>query len=443
VSATAELQQRFDAALMGNYGLPPVALVRGSGCVVWDADGKEYLDLVGGIAVSALGHAHPAIVSAVSRQVATLAHTSNLYLHEPGIRLAERLLALLCADGRVFFCNSGAEANEAAIKLVRKAAGPDRQQVVAADGSFHGRTMGALALTGKAAIRDPFAPFGIDVRFVPYGDPGALREAVTKATAAVFLEPTQGEGGVVPPPDGYLAAARSACDETGAVLVLDEVQSGIGRTGAWFAHQREGVLPDVMTLAKGLGGGLPIGACIGLGRYGRTLTQGEHGSTFGGNPVACAAALAVLDTIDSEGLLDHAVKMGHRLARGIEAIDDPLVAGVRERGLWLGIRLSEPAAADVVTAAADPGFLVNAVQPDVIRLAPPLIISAAEADAFLAALPAILGAAAAAPSSRGDHAISRSYAPGHGGWSPRSPVHNSAKLHDHREGRGGGGGEVS
>jgi acetylornithine/N-succinyldiaminopimelate aminotransferase len=387
---TASLQERFDKALMGNYGLPPIALVRGEGCTVWDADGRAYLDLIAGIAVSALGHAHPAVVAAVTRQVATLAHASNLFLHEPEIRLAERLLALLGSEGRVFFCNSGAEANEAAIKLVRKHAAPRRREVVAAEGSFHGRTMGALALTGKPSIRDRFAPFGVDVRFVPYGDADALGTAVTGATAAVFLEPTLGEGGVVPPPDGYLTAARQVCDDTGAVLVVDEVQSGVGRTGAWFAHQREHVLPDVITLAKGLGGGLPIGACIGLGRFGATLTRGDHGSTFGGNPVACAAALAVLDTIESEGLLDHALKMGQRLAEGLRALRHPLVTGIRERGLWLGLQLSRPVADHVVTQARVAGFLVNAVQPDVIRLAPPLVIGSDEVDAFLAAFPGVL-----------------------------------------------------
>jgi acetylornithine/N-succinyldiaminopimelate aminotransferase len=392
-TATVHLQERFDAALMSNYGLPPVALVSGAGCQVWDADGNTYLDLIAGIAVSALGHAHPAIVAAVTRQVSMLAHASNLFLHEPEIQLAERLLALLGADGRVFFCNSGAEANEAAIKLVRKSASPQRREVVAAEGSFHGRTMGALALTGKPSIRDKFAPFGIDVRFVPYGDAGALRAAVTGDTAAVFLEPTLGEAGIVPPPDGYLAAARAACDETGAVFVVDEVQSGIGRTGAWFAHQRDGVLPDVITLAKGLGGGLPIGACIGLGRFGNVLGKGEHGSTFGGNPVSCAAALAVLDTIESEGLLDHAYRMGQRLADGIRAVRHPLLTEVRERGLWLGLQLSGPVADGAVTQARLAGFLVNAVQPDVIRLAPPLIISPDEVDTFLAALPGILRAA--------------------------------------------------
>jgi acetylornithine/N-succinyldiaminopimelate aminotransferase len=389
VSVTEQLQARYLAALMPNYGLPPVALVRGEGCRVWDADGREYTDLLAGIAVSALGHAHPALIEAVTRQVASIAHTSNLALHEGEIVLAERLLALLGADGRVFFANSGAEANEAAIKLVRRRQGPSRPVLVAAEGSFHGRTMGALAITGKSSIREPFGPFGLDVRFVPFGDADALRSAVGPDCAAVFLEPCLGEGGVVPAPDGYLRAAREACDEAGALLVLDEIQSGIGRTGAWFAHQREQVVPDVLTLAKGLGGGLPIGACIGLGDCGTVLVKGDHGSTFGGNPVACAAALAVLDTIDRDGLLGQAERVGRELAAGITAPAHPLVTGVRGRGLWLAITLAAVAAADVESACLQAGYLVNAVQPDAIRLAPPLILTAAEAAAFTADLPAI------------------------------------------------------
>ena len=390
MSVTEQLQARYLAALMPNYGLPPVALVRGEGCRVWDADGREYTDLLAGIAVSALGHAHPALIEAVTRQVASIAHTSNLALHEGEIVLAERLLALLGADGRVFFANSGAEANEAAIKLVRRRQGPSRPVLVAAEGSFHGRTMGALAITGKSSIREPFGPFGLDVRFVPFGDADALRSAVGPDCAAVFLEPCLGEGGVVPAPDGYLRAAREACDEAGALLVLDEIQSGIGRTGAWFAHQREQVVPDVLTLAKGLGGGLPIGACIGLGDCGTVLVKGDHGSTFGGNPVACAAALAVLDTIDRDGLLGQAERVGRELAAGITAPAHPLVTGVRGRGLWLAITLAAVAAADVESACLQAGYLVNAVQPDAIRLAPPLILTAAEAAAFTADLPAIL-----------------------------------------------------
>ncbi|HEY9350451.1 MAG TPA: acetylornithine transaminase [Acidothermales bacterium] len=386
---TAELQARHAAALMPTYGTPPVALVRGQGCTVWDADGRAYLDLIGGIAVSSLGHAHPALVEAVARQVATIAHTSNLVVNEPSVALAERLLQLLGNDGRVFFCNSGTEANEAAFKLVRRRQGPDRTYVVAAEKSFHGRTMGSLAVTGKRAIRDPFRPFATEVRFVPYGDTSAIQDAVGEHCAALFLEPTLGEGGIVPAPDGYLRAARQVCDDAGALLVLDEVQSGVGRTGAWFQHQHEDVVPDVVTLAKGLGGGLPIGACIGIGPYGSTFDKGDHASTFGGNPVACAAALAVLDTIEREGLLENAVKVGDRLASAAQ-IDSPLLTGVRGRGLWLALSLNGPAAATVEAVARDAGFLVNAVQPDAVRLAPPLVLSLDEADAFLAALPAIL-----------------------------------------------------
>ena len=294
------------------------------------------------------------------------------------------------ADGRVFFANSGTEANEAAIKLVRRIQGPDRPVIVAAEHGFHGRTMGSLALTGKESIRAPFAPFGLTVRFVPFGDAEALRAAVGPDCAAVFLEPALGEGGVVPAPDGYLRAAREACDASGALLVVDEIQSGIGRTGTWFAHQAEGVRPDVLTLAKGLGGGLPIGACIGLGDCGAGFARGDHGSTFGGNPVACAAALAVLDTIERDGLLAHVTAVGEHLAAGLEAVGHPLVSGVRGRGLWRAIALTADRAADVEAAARRAGFLVNAVQPDAIRLAPPLILTAAEADSFIAALPAIL-----------------------------------------------------
>jgi acetylornithine aminotransferase len=383
---------------MGNYGLPPVALSRGDGCRVWDADGKEYLDLIAGIAVTALGHAHPAIMEAVKRQVDAITHTSNLFLHETEIVLAERLLGLLGAEGspgegRVFFCNSGTEANEAALKVVRRHQGDARTLIVAAEGGFHGRTMGPLAITGKASIREPFGPFAQPVRFVPYGDAAALRAAVGPDCAAVFLEPCQGEGGVVPAPEGYLRAAREACDAAGAVLVLDEVQSGIGRTGAWFAHTRDGVLPDVITLAKGLGGGFPIGACIGLGECGTALRKGDHGATFGGNPVACAAALAVLDTIDAEGLLVRVTAVGEQLATAIAATEHPLLSGVRGSGLWLAAVLTDDVAPAVEAAARQAGFLVNAVQPSAIRLAPPLILTAEEAETFTSALPAILDAA--------------------------------------------------
>ncbi len=395
-TVTGALRERYAAAMMPNYGIPPLALARGEGCVVWDVDGNSYLDLVGGIAVSALGHAHPAIVAAVSEQVARLAHISNLYLHEGQVRLAERLLGLLGADGRVFFANSGTEANEAAVKLVRRAQGPARPVFVAAEGGFHGRTMGSLALTGKSSIREPFAPFGVDVRFVPYGDQDALAAAVGPDCAGVFLEPGLGEGGVVPASPGYLQAARAACDAAGALLVLDEIQSGIGRTGAWFACQAAGVRPDVITLAKGLGGGLPIGACIGIGAAGTALAKGDHGSTFGGNPVACAAALAVLDTIERDGLLGNVTRVGAALSAAITATSHPLLACPRGSGLWLAIVLTGPVAAAVEAAAREAGFLVNAVQPDAIRLAPPLVLSLDQAASFTAALPRILDAAAAA-----------------------------------------------
>lgn len=391
--SNAEWLKRFDAAMMPTYA-PPVVLARGEGCLVWDTDDNEYLDLIAGIAVSALGHAHPAIVSAVARQVGALAHTSNLFAHDGEIVLAERLLSLLGTEGRVFFVNSGTEANEVALKLVRKHAGPERTRFVAMEKGFHGRTMGALALTGKASIREPFAPFGLDTTFVPFGDAGALRAAVDENTAAVFVEPMLGEGGVVPAPDRFLRDARAICDATGAALVIDEIQAAIGRTGAWFGFQREGITPDVVTVAKGLGGGIPIGACIGIGAFGEAFAKSDHGSTFGGNPVACAAALAVLDTIEHEGLLAHVSDVGAHFAAGLGAVRHPLCGGVRGRGLWLGLELTDAVAPAVEAASREAGFLVNAVQPDAIRIAPPLILTAAQADRYVAALPSILDAAA-------------------------------------------------
>ncbi len=382
-------QEDFKASFMPNRAVPPLMLSHGEGSTVWDVDGNAYLDLFAGIAVSSLGHAHPALVTAVSEQIGKIAHVSPLLTTEPEVRLAGRLLDLLGLPGKVYFCNSGTEANEAAFKMVRRHAGASKY-LVATENGFHGRTMGALALTGKQAIREPFEPYGADVRFVPYGDAEALREAVTSDCAAVFLEPTQGEAGVVPAPDGYLTAARRICDETGALLVLDEIQSGVGRTGAWFAHQHEGVRPDIITLAKGLGGGVPIGACVGIGAAGDIFAPGDHGCTFGGNPLAASAALAVLDTLDRDGLLEHAVKLGEQLSAGIQALDHPLVAGVRGRGLWLAIVLARPVSAEVRQAAQRAGFLVNNVQPDAIRLAPALTMTAEEAQGFLDALPAIL-----------------------------------------------------
>lgn len=391
MTAYDELAQRFNAALMPNYGTPPAALVRGEGATVWDADGNEYVDFIGGIAVSSLGHAHPALVEAVSKQVATIAHTSNLFLHEREIELAEKLLSLVGHPGKVFLVNSGTEANEAAFKLVWKHGKANgRSYLVSTENFFHGRTMGALALTGKASIREPFGPYGVDVRFVPYGDTDALKSAVDESCAGVFLEPTQGEAGVVPPPAGYLTAAREICDATGATLVLDEIQSGIGRTGTWFGHQHENVKPDVLTLAKGLGGGMPIGACIGIGPFGDAFAKGDHGSTFGGNPVSCAAALAVLNTIENDGLLAKVTELGEQLTNGIDAIDHPLKKGVRGRGLWRAIVLTGAKAPQVQAAAQKAGFLVNALQPDAVRLAPPFVVTSEQVRALVDALPGIL-----------------------------------------------------
>ncbi|MET7471337.1 acetylornithine transaminase [Micromonospora sp. NPDC005686] len=394
----SSLVQRWNATMMDNYGTPPLALVSGSGAVVVDETGREYVDLLGGIAVNALGHAHPAVVAAVSKQVATLGHVSNLFVAEPPVALAELLLALAGRPGRVFFANSGAEANEAAFKLSRLTG---RRHVVATHGGFHGRTMGALALTGQPAKADPFRPLPGDVTHVPFGDADALAGAVTDDTAMLIIEPIQGENGVVVPPPGYLAAARRITAAHGALLVLDEVQTGVGRTGHWFAHQAEGVEPDVITLAKGLGGGLPLGACLAFGRAADLLTPGSHGTTFGGNPISCAAALAVVSTIAHEGLLDHVKRIGERLRRGVEALGHPLVREVRGAGLLLGIVLDQPVSAAAAAALREAGFLVNPVQPDVVRLAPPLILTAAQADAFLAALPAALSAAAPAPPTTG------------------------------------------
>ncbi|GAA1819171.1 acetylornithine transaminase [Planosporangium flavigriseum] len=381
---------QWNSAIMNTYGTPSLALVRGEGAVVVDEAGKSYVDFVGGIAVNALGHAHPAVVRAVTEQIQTLGHVSNLYVSPPAPALAARLLALAGRPGGVFFANSGAEANEAAFKLSRRTG---RSHVIATVNAFHGRTMGALALTGQPTKSDPFRPLPGDVQHVPYGDVDALAAAVTDETAMVILEPIQGEAGVVVPPAGYLTAAREITARHGALLALDEVQTGIGRTGYWFAFQAEGVAPDVVTLAKGLGGGLPIGACIAFGETATLLGPGAHGTTFGGNPVCCAAALAVLDTIESQDLLDHVKRVGERLRAGIEALGHPLVEGVRGAGLLLGIVLTAPVSATVTAALASAGFLANPIQPGVIRLAPPLILTTEQADAFVAALPAALDTA--------------------------------------------------
>jgi acetylornithine/N-succinyldiaminopimelate aminotransferase len=383
----SSLLQRWSGVMMNNYGTPPLALASGEGAVVTDVDGKSYIDLLGGIAVNILGHRHPAVIAAVTRQLNTLGHTSNLYATEPGIALAEALVGLLGTDARVFFCNSGTEANEVAFKITRLTG---RTKLVAAQGAFHGRTMGSLALTGQPSKQEPFAPLPGDVIHVPYGDTDALTAAVDDTTAAVFLEPIMGEGGVVVPPAGYLVAAREITATHGALLVLDEVQTGMGRTGAFFAHQHDGITPDIVTLAKGLGGGLPIGACVAVGETADLLTPGLHGSTFGGNPVCAAAALAVLKVLADDDLIGRADVLGKTLSAGIESLGHPLVDYVRGRGLLQGVVLTSEAAKPVETAAREAGFLVNAAAPDVVRLAPPLVITEGQIDEFLTALPAVL-----------------------------------------------------
>lgn len=387
MSAGTEWTHRYAGAVMNTFGTPQRVLVRGEGSRVWDADGSEYLDLLGGIAVNALGHGHPAIVEAVTTQLTTLGHVSNFFASEPQVELAEELLALTGhpAGGRVFFTNSGAEANEAAFKATRKTG---RTTIVAAEGSFHGRTMGALALTSKAQYREPFEPLPGDVRWVPFGDAGALADAVDDTVAAVILEPIQGEAGVVAPPADYLRHAREITSAHGSLLWLDEVQTGVGRTGDWFAYAETGIQPDLLTLAKGLGGGLPIGAFVALGDAATLLEPGNHGTTFGGNPVATAAALAVIRTIESDGLLAHATAVGDLLRDRLSG--HPLVLDVTGRGLLVGVVLAEPIAAKVQQAALDAGVIVNAPTPERLRLAPPLILTSDEAGTAATTLTTIL-----------------------------------------------------
>jgi acetylornithine aminotransferase len=393
-TTSAEWQERYAASLMNTFGPPQRVLVRGEGPYVWDVDGNRYLDLLGGIAVNVLGHAHPALVQAVTEQMSTLGHVSNFFTSFPQVRLAERLLELLGGgervEGKVFFTSSGTEANEAAFKATRRTG---RTRVVVADGAFHGRTMGALALTAKPAYREPFEPLPGDVVRVPFGDVAALEAAVDDTVAAVLLEPIQGEAGVVVPPEGYLEAARRVTSEHGALLWIDEVQTGMGRTGDWFAHRASGVTPDLVTVAKGLGGGVPIGACIGLGAAGELLQPGNHGTTFGGNPVATAAGLAVVDTIESEGLLQNARTVGDQLRADLAT--HPLVAETTGRGLLVGIVLTEPVAQQVATAALDAGLVVNAATPERLRLAPPLVLTAEQAAGAAKTLASLLTEATA------------------------------------------------
>ncbi len=391
-TSTAVLD-RYAHAVMNTFGPPKRVFVRGEGVHVWDAEGRRYLDLLAGIAVNALGHAHPTVLSAVTGQIATLGHVSNFFATPAQVALAERLAAMVDpggpGDARVFFTNSGTEANEAAFKLTRMTG---RTKIISTEGAFHGRSLGALAITHNPKYRAPFEPLPGDVVFVPYGDADALAAELDSTVAAVVLEPLQGENGVIEPPRGYLARARELCDGVGALLWIDEVQTGMGRTGAWLAHVAEGVRADVVTLAKGLGNGFPVGACVARGRAASMLQPGSHGSTFGGNPVAAIAGLAVVAVIERDGLLEHATAMGEHLATTVTGLGHPLVAGVRGRGLLRGIVLTEPVAAAVSDAALDAGFIINAPRPDVLRLAPPLITTAAQLDTFTAALPGLLDA---------------------------------------------------
>ena len=374
-----KMLNRWSSVVQNNYGTPSIALVKGKGIVVTDADGKQYLDFLGGIATSILGHAHPAIVKAVTKQVSTLSHVSNFYAHPNAIELAEKLTSMTGdKKAKVFFCQSGAEANEAALKLSRRTG---KVRIVAAQGAFHGRTMGALSLTGQPSKREPFLPLIKGVKHVPFGDIEAMRKAVTKKTAMVIIEPIMGEAGVIVPPTDYLQQLRALCDDKGALLVIDAVQTGMGRTGDWFGYEYSGITPDVITLAKGLGGGLPLGAMIALGKAADLFQPGDHGSTFGGNPVTTAAGLAAIKFIETQKILKKVEKQGVYLMQELAVI--PGVAEVRGAGLLLGIELENLKAADIAKALQNEGVLVNAANPTTIRLAPALIVTDAQLKKFV------------------------------------------------------------
>jgi acetylornithine aminotransferase len=370
---------RWDASLQNNYGKPAITLVKGKGIVLTDADGKIYLDFLGGIATSILGHAHPAIVKAVTKQVSVLSHVSNFYAHPNAIELAEKLVSMTGdKNAKVFFCQSGAEANEAALKLSRRTG---KVRVVAAQGAFHGRTMGALSLTGQPSKREPFLPLIKGVKHVPYGDIDAMRKAVSKKTAMVIIEPIMGEAGVIVPPADYLQQLRELCDKNGCLLVIDAVQTGMGRTGDWFGYEYSGITPDVITLAKGLGGGLPLGAMIALGEAADLFQPGDHGSTFGGNPVTTAAGLAAIKFIEAQDILSKVEKQGAYLMQELALI--PGVKEVRGAGLLLGIELESLKASDVSDAMRGVGVLVNAANATTIRIAPALIVTDAQINKFI------------------------------------------------------------
>ena len=377
---------RWTSSIQNNYGTPSITLVKGKGLVVEDAEGKKYLDFLGGIATNVLGHAHPAVVRAVTHQINTLGHVSNFYAHPHVVELAEKLKSFTGdADAKVFFAQSGAEANEAALKLSRRTG---RSRIVAAQGAFHGRTMGALSLTGQPSKREPFLPLLKGVKHVPYGDIESMRRAVNKKTAMVIIEPIMGEAGVIVPPAGYLQGVREICDATGALMVMDCVQTGMGRTGDWFGYEYSGITPDVITLAKGLGGGLPLGAMIALGASAYLFQAGDHGSTFGGNPVTTAAALAVIKVIEKDSLMVAAVLHGNHLLQEIALISG--VKEVRGAGLLIGIEFESDIAQQVSTKMLDAGVLVNAATANTLRIAPALNVSTAQITKFISILGKVL-----------------------------------------------------
>ncbi len=372
-------QERWKASIQNNYGAPDLSLVNGLGAQVWDADGNEYLDFLGGIATNILGHAHPALISAITKQANELGHVSNLYSHPRAIELAEKLRDLTgSAEAKVFFCNSGAEANEAALKLSRLSG---RKKIVSTLGSFHGRTIGALSITGQVAKRKAFLPLLKDVSFMPYNDLKAAKKAISKKVAMVIVEPIQGENGVVVPDLGYLKTLRELTSKHGVLLVFDCVQTGMGRTGEWFGFEHEGVVPDVITLAKGLGGGLPLGAMIAIGSAASLFEPGSHGSTFGGSPIACASALASIKFLEDEKILERLKNL--ELTLKLEISKNPIVAQVRGSGLLIGIVLKVAIAKKFVTDLQHNGILANATSDSVIRIAPPLIVSDSQVSQFI------------------------------------------------------------
>jgi acetylornithine/N-succinyldiaminopimelate aminotransferase len=372
--------KRWQRAIQDNYGTPTIELVSGKGSVVKDANGNTYLDFLAGIATNVLGHAHPAIAKSVSKQILTLGHVSNFYAHPNVLELAEKLQKMTGdKSARVFFCNSGAEANEAALKLSRKTG---KYKIVATQEAFHGRTMGALSLTGQPSKRNPFKPLIKGIKHVPFGDSGAMKRAITKKTAMVIVEPIMGEAGVIVPPDDYLKNLRQYCDDKGVLLVFDCVQTGMGRTGDWFGYEYSGIKPDVITLAKGLGGGLPLGAMIAIGPASKLFAAGDHGSTFGGNPVATAAALAVISSIEKEKILAHVVEVSEFLLAELALVQG--VTEVRGAGLLIGLTLEKPVAKTLTKKCQELGALINAPGDSTIRLAPALNVSMKQAEKFVA-----------------------------------------------------------